>query len=212
MSLFNKIRQQLRRIKPAHRYAVVATILIMIGAASIFNNVNASESDFSWQAESGQVNGKATLANDGGASQGSYVAFGKEEPAPTAGSGTASFAYSTIAQDTEGMPHSKAIADVNGDGKLDVVVATHGGRGGNSGIFWYENPTWKEYRIANGSFSTDVEAKDIDGDGKIDVATTDFSNRNSKKVVWFKQPANPETTWGSSNIIGEAEGHDVSIA
>jgi hypothetical protein len=59
------------------------------------------------------------------------------------------------------------VADVNGDGKPDVVAV------GGSTCAWYENPTWKK-RIVTGSKETpgiiSSATADIDGDGRAEIA------------------------------------------
>jgi hypothetical protein len=69
-----------------------------------------------------------------------------------------------------------AVADVNHDGALDIVI---GGLNGNT--YWLENPlhqgkspyssTWTVHQIDFGRPSHDVVVADINRDGKIDVAT-----------------------------------------
>ena len=60
-----------------------------------------------------------------------------------------------------------AIADVDGDGKPDIVLAD------KSTVQWYQNPTWKKHVIATNLTKEDnvcVAAQDIDGDGKAEIA------------------------------------------
>ena len=71
-------------------------------------------------------------------------------------------------------------ADVNGDGKLDIIAS----RGHGTGLIWYENPKWKIHDI-----NTDLQSPhclqvgDIDGDGDIDAATCAYVSR---KAAWFE--------------------------
>ncbi len=58
-------------------------------------------------------------------------------------------------------------ADVNNDGKLDVVAVTE------DAVLWYENPSWKKHEIIRGKTERDnvcIAAHDIDGDGRVDFA------------------------------------------
>ena len=58
-------------------------------------------------------------------------------------------------------------ADVNGDGKPDVVVATE------DAVVWYENPSWQKQDIIRKATARDnvcIQPHDIDGDGRIDFA------------------------------------------
>ena len=60
-----------------------------------------------------------------------------------------------------------AIADVDGDGKPDILLAD------KNTIQWYQNPTWKKHVIAENLTKEDnvcVAARDLDGDGKAEIA------------------------------------------
>lgn len=60
-----------------------------------------------------------------------------------------------------------AIADVNGDGQKDILLAD------KNLITWYENPSWNKHVIAEKLTTLDhvcIAAADIDGDGKAEVA------------------------------------------
>jgi hypothetical protein len=74
-------------------------------------------------------------------------------------------------------------ADVNGDGRLDLIVVDSGG----TDLFWYENPSWTRHLIASGmAHPINVAAKDIDGDGIPEIAIAyEFSStpKDSKGIV-----------------------------
>ena len=60
-----------------------------------------------------------------------------------------------------------AVADMDGDGRSDVVVAD------KSEVVWYQNPQWQKHLIARQLTLMDnvcVAARDIDGDGRAEVA------------------------------------------
>ena len=63
--------------------------------------------------------------------------------------------------------YAVASADVNGDGKPDVVAVA------NDAVVWYENPTWARHDIIRGGTEKDnvcLQPRDVDGDGRVDFA------------------------------------------
>ena len=58
-------------------------------------------------------------------------------------------------------------ADVDGDGKLDVVAVTE------NAVVWFANPGWQKHTIIKDATERDnvcIQPHDIDGDGKVDFA------------------------------------------
>src|SRR5215203_5619340 len=58
-------------------------------------------------------------------------------------------------------------ADVDGDGKLDVVAVTE------DAVVWFANPSWQKHTLIQGATEKDnvcIQPHDIDGDGKVDFA------------------------------------------
>jgi hypothetical protein len=71
-------------------------------------------------------------------------------------------------------------ADVNGDGKLDIVAS----RGHGVGLIWYENPKWTIHQINTNLQSPHcLQIGDIDNDGDLDAATCAYLSR---KAAWFE--------------------------
>jgi hypothetical protein len=95
------------------------------------------------------------------------------------GAATASFAaQQTFATGTQ--PRSVAIADINNDGKLDLIVAN--GQDNNVSVLFNttvpgaNTPTFAaQQTFAAGSFSTSVTAVDVNGDGRADLIVTNLS-------------------------------------
>jgi len=71
-------------------------------------------------------------------------------------------------------------ADVNGDGKVDVIAS----RGHGKGLIWFENPTWKIHDINTDLLSPHcLQVVDMDGDGDMDAATCAYVSR---VAAWFE--------------------------
>ncbi len=92
-----------------------------------------------------------------------------------------------------GITESCAVADFNGDGRLDIF----------SGDSWYENPTWKKHLIRPveqfGTYTaslTDLPL-DVDGDGRIDIVSSGW---HPQKVWWSRNPGKPGLKWEDQTI------------
>ncbi len=103
-------------------------------------------------------------------------------------------------------PYGKAIADINGDGRRDLII------GGNAsgGLVWYENPGWTRHTIsALAGFGTDQEPADVDRDGRIDIVSIGVDEADSPWLGWFRN-AGSSDTW-SSVTIDRRTLHDIEV-
>jgi hypothetical protein len=89
-----------------------------------------------------------------------------------------------------------ATADVDGDGKPDVVLAD------KTQFVWYRNPSWEKFVFAENLTKSDnvcIAARDIDGDGKAEIAVGAGWNPNdtttSGAVFYLVAPKDRTQKW-----------------
>ena len=96
-------------------------------------------------------------------------------------------------------PHSTetggtATADLDGDGKTEVVIATNGA------LLWYRPSTAEKGVIVQGRFGVGVAIEDIDGDGRKEVVagkSVAASPQDPEKwgIFWYKSGADLSDPW-----------------
>ena len=101
-----------------------------------------------------------------------------------------------------------AIADVEGDGKDDVLLADA------KQIVWYRAPHWEKFVMAENLTPKDnvcIAARDIDGDGKAEVAVGAEWNPsdtvNSGAVFLLDAPADRTQRWTARKLPHEPTTH-----
>jgi hypothetical protein len=101
-----------------------------------------------------------------------------------------------------------AIADVQGDGKPDILLAD------KKQFVWYEAPSWKKHVIAENLTEKDnvcIAARDIDGDGKCEIAVGAEWNPgdtvNSGAVFYLVPPADRTQKWEAIKLPHEPTVH-----
>ena len=110
--------------------------------------------------------------------------------------------------DAVGISYGLAVADVNGDGRTDILLAD------SNVIVWYENPTWKKHIIAEKLTEKDhvcIAARDINGDGKCEIAVGAEWNPadtvGSGAVFYLIPPADRTQKWEPVKLTHEPTTH-----
>ncbi len=101
-----------------------------------------------------------------------------------------------------GASETCAFADINGDGKLDLV----------SGENWYEAPDWKKHRFRSLDYTNfyvddfSILPLDVNGDGRVDLIDCAWFG---KKIWWNENPGRDGAPW-KEHVI--QEGYNVEFA
>ncbi len=100
------------------------------------------------------------------------------------------FTAHTIATFNSG--YATAIADIDHDGKPDVIALSSA----SAGLVWFKNPTWEKFTITSRAKQLIYMAPyDVDGDQDIDLAIiSDFDMNDTNgggTVSWAEAPSDP---------------------
>jgi len=85
-----------------------------------------------------------------------------------------------------------AVADINGDGKQDVVVTEERSPGPDpdAGLFWFEQPRdsirkqWIMHHVVTQYSLNNLDVADMDGDGDNDIITAEHKGPDPKLQIW----------------------------
>lgn len=100
----------------------------------------------------------------------------------------------TTIKDKVGRAKALHFADVDNDGRLDIVASSEGAS--EIGVFWFSAtalalPEIRRIKNISGAEGTKfdrIETADLDGDGDLDVITCE--EQDNLGVIWYENPTN----------------------
>ncbi len=122
------------------------------------------------------------------------------------------FKPETIEKNSGGIGYNSCLADINADGKMDIVLVTENA----DQVLWYENPTWKRRIITTAIPKPEpLTPFDVDGDGKTElVVGGDWSLNDTQGggTLWLlRRPANLDDPWTPVKIDQEPSMHRLAV-
>ena len=112
-----------------------------------------------------------------------------------------------------------AVADFNGDGRLDIAAGLGEGVHEGKEVAWWENPgngqgNWTMHHVGStGEWKDRTSAADLNGDGHPDIIVSEESVWKGTSVFWFEQPPGASSSdWPRHKLVTQFTTNSVDVA
>jgi hypothetical protein len=106
--------------------------------------------------------------------------------------------------------HALLVADVNRDGKPDLIANSAEAKGAYpNSLAWFEAPRWTRHLFAHGDapgLSHYLGFGDVNGDGRPDIASAAKIPPDGNWFAWWQAPRNPRERWTKHLIAKDQQG------
>lgn len=115
----------------------------------------------------------------------------------------------------EAFDEGIGVADVNGDGHLDI--SSRCGKDGKT-LAWWENPgngkgNWIKHVVGQSEIELDRNIMaDLNGDGKPDIVVTEENAWHGASVYWFEHPLSLAGNWIRHTIVTQFTTNSLGVA
>ncbi len=123
------------------------------------------------------------------------------------------FKEQVIERESGGMGYNSCLADINADGRMDIVLVTEK----KDQVLWYENPTWKRHTIVadHPRLPEPITPFDVDGDGKPEIVIGSdwvMADTTTSGRLWLlKRPEDLSKPWTPIQIDHEPSMHRLTV-
>jgi hypothetical protein len=122
-----------------------------------------------------------------------------QDAAGREGTGTGDAWYEQTVANSVGRPEAITIADLDGDGDLDIIAAADS----TDSMLWWQNDgdqNFSEYSIGSGTWNArTVDVADLDGDGDLDVLSASYPDGD---IFWWENDGSQTFDENSDSEIG----------